>query len=248
MKYYSILLACIAFIMTTFTAAAVPVKWDGYCPPCTLLDKNKCRERPCQQHNIMPGDEYSGIQTSGDKWITLAAAEGLKSVQHGGGPFGAVIVQIDDKTGAVIRSWANHNHVTEWHDPTAHAEVSVIRDAAKQLGVFELGHIRQRESKLPQPSEWSHCVIYSSVEPCPMCLAAIYWSGIETMVFAATKYDAAVHGVNFSDKLIYDEIQLPYAKRQYMRVQHANIDNSLDAFNYYKRSADVKRYGEVDKQ
>jgi tRNA(Arg) A34 adenosine deaminase TadA len=216
--------------------------WDGYCPECTLKDKTLCAQRACQKQNLIEGRVYQGIQSKGDAWMKMAAEEALKSVQNGGGPFGAVIVQVDDHSGKVIRYWVNHNHVAEWADPTAHAEVTTIRAAAKELGVLDLGHINKKDSKLTQPSEWSHCVIYSSAEPCPMCLSAIYWAGIKNLIFAATRYDAAVKGVNFDDKMIYEELALPYVKRKYMHVVHANSDNSLDAFNYYKRS-DVARYG-----
>lgn len=220
----------------------LPKRWDKYCPQCTLSDKSQCEQVPCQKSNLMPGTVYHGVQSAGDAWMKMASEEGLKSVQNGGGPFGAVIVQVDDASGKVIRYWVNHNHVVEWMDPTAHAEVTTIRAAAKELGVLNLGHINQKDTKMPQPSEWSHCVIYSSVEPCPMCLAAIYWAGIKKLAFAATRFDAAVKGVNFSDEMIYEDLALPYSKRKHMSVVHANVDNSLDAFNFYKRD-DVARYG-----
>lgn len=222
----------------------LPKVWDGYCPDCTLKDQSQCQQRPCQKQNIMKGTIYQGIQAKGDPWMKMASEEALKSVQNGGGPFGAVIVQIDDATGKVIRYWVNHNHVAEWSDPTAHAEVTTIRSATKELGVLNLGHINKKDAKLPQPSEWSHCVIYSSAESCPMCLSAIYWSGIKNVAFAATRFDAAVKGDSFDDKMIYDEFARPYAKRKHMQVVHSNIGNSLDAFNYYKRS-NVARYGDV---
>lgn len=221
----------------------LPKLSDNYCPECTLTDKKLCQERPCQKGNLMPGIIYQGIQTQGDPWMKMAAEEALKSVKNGGGPFGAVIIQIDDETRKVIRYWVNHNHVAEWNDPTAHAEVTTIRAATKELGVLDLNHINKKDSKLPQPGEWSHAVIYSSAEPCPMCLSAIYWSGIKYLAFAATRFDADAKGVNFGDEMIYDEIARPYVKRKHMYVVHANINNSLDAFNYYKRS-NVKRYGE----
>lgn len=230
-------------VLTHQEYAKLPKKWDGYCPECTLTDQSKCKSRPCQEYNLLVGTIYQGAQTKGDPWMKMASDEALKSVQNEGGPFGAVIVQIDDSSGKVIRYWVNHNHVTEWNDPTAHAEVSTIRAATKELGVLNLGHINKKDSKLAQPSEWSHCVIYSSAEPCPMCLSAIYWAGIKNLAFAATRYDAAAKGVDFGDQMIYEELARPYAKRQHMHAVHANIDNSLDAFNYYKRS-NVLRYGE----
>jgi guanine deaminase len=229
--------------LTAQAYQALPKTWDNYCPPCTLKDKTQCEQRPCQKHNLLIGAVYQGIETKGDPWMKMASAEALKSVQNGGGPFGVVIVQVDDASGKVLRYWTNHNHVVEWTDPTAHAEVTTIRAAARELGVLDLGHINKKDSKLAQPGEWSHCVLYSSAESCPMCLSAIYWAGIKNLVFAATRYDAAAKGVGFDDKMIYDELARPYAKRKHMHVVHANIDNSLDAFNYYKRS-DVKRYGD----
>ncbi len=231
-------------ILTAQEFQKLPKTWDGYCPECTLKDKSLCKQVPCQEHNLMIGTVYQGIQTKGDPWIKMASEEALKSVQNGGGPFGAVILQVDDASNKVIRYWINHNHVAEWSDPTAHAEVTAIRTAAKDLGVLDLGHINKKDSKLDQPSEWSHCVMYSSAESCPMCVAATYWAGIKEVAFAATRFDAAVKGVDFDDKMIYEEFARPYAKRQHMQVVHANTGNSLDAFNYYKRN-NVARYGET---
>ena len=230
-------------VLTAQEYQKLPKKWDGYCPECTLKDKNMCKQVPCQEHNLMIGTVYQGIQAQGDPWMKMASEEALKSVQNGGGPFGTVILQVDDTSGKVIRYWVNHNHVAEWSDPTAHAEVTTIRAAAKDLGVLDLGHINKKDAKLSQPGEWSHCVLYSSAESCPMCAAATYWAGIKYVAFAATRYDAAVKGVDFDDKMIYAEFARPYAKRQHMHVVHANTGNSLDAFNYYKRS-NVARYGD----
>lgn len=229
-------------VLTAKEYQQLPKKWDGYCPKCTLKNKDECKQRPCQEQNLLVGSVYQGIQAKGDPWMKMASEEALKSVQNGGGPFGVVILQIDDATGKILRYWINHNHVAEWTDPTAHAEVTTIRTAARELGVLDLGHINKKDSKLPQSSEWSHCVLYSSAESCPMCLSAIYWAGIRQVAFAATRFDAAVKGVDFDDKMIYDELARPYAKRQHMHVVHSNIDNSLDAFNYYKRD-NVARYG-----
>ncbi|MEO8400288.1 MAG: nucleoside deaminase [Gammaproteobacteria bacterium] len=231
--------------LTATEFKTLPKTWDGYCPPCVLKNKSQCEARPCQKYNLMQGNIYQGIQAKNDPWMKMANEEGLKSVQNGGGPFGVVILQIDDNSKKIIRYWVNHNHVTEWSDPTAHAEITTIRAASRELGVLDLGHINKNESKLSQPSEWSHCVLYSSVESCPMCLSAIYWAGIKQVAFAATRYDADANGVNFSDKMIYEELARSYAKREHMEVVHSNTDNSLDAFNYYKRQ-NVARYGVAD--
>jgi tRNA(Arg) A34 adenosine deaminase TadA len=114
---------------------------------------------------------------------------------HRGGPFGAVIVGPD---GQVVGEGCNQ--VTSTNDPTAHAEVSAIRAACAALGTFQL----------------DGCRLYSSCEPCPMCLAAAYWARVEEIVYGASREDAAVAG--FDDAFIYDEIGLaPGARRLSMR-------------------------------
>ena len=113
-----------------------------------------------------------------------------EGIENGHGPFGALI----GKDGKII-AMAN-NKVVLLHDPTAHAEVLAIREAASLLKKHDL----------------SECVMYTSCEPCPMCLGAIYWSGIKKVVYASDRYDAEKSG--FSDKLIYDEILLDPAERK----------------------------------
>lgn len=210
-----------------------------YCPPCTL-EANLCR--PCQTVSDASHSSYQGIAVAGDPWATLASQAALASVQQGGGPFGAVILQLDSETNEVLRYWVNHNRVIINSDPTAHAEMNAIRAAASEMGVFHLGEVRQVESRLPQPGPVSRCVLYSSGEPCPMCLAAIYWAGIEALYFNSTVADAEAPGVDFSDAAIYEELAKPLAART-MRIRRSNVANALDAFNYYKRN-DVGRYGE----
>lgn len=111
-------------------------------------------------------------------------------VQGKGGPFGCVIV----KNGQVIGQGCNS--VLDTNDPTAHAEVVAIRDACKNLGSFQL----------------EGCYLYTSCEPCPMCLGAIYWARPERVFFANTKKDAAAIG--FDDQFIYEELELPLNKRK----------------------------------
>ena len=111
------------------------------------------------------------------------------NVESGGGPFGAVIV----KDGKIIGKGANS--VTKQNDPTAHAEIVAIRNAAKKLGTFDL----------------SGCTIYTSCEPCPMCLGAIYWAHLSKIYYGNTKKDAAKAG--FNDSFIYKEMALPVDKR-----------------------------------
>lgn len=118
-----------------------------------------------------------------------------ESVKSGGGPFGAVIV----KNGNIIAEASNG--VTKNNDPTGHAEINAIRKAAKALQNFDL----------------SGCEIYSSCEPCPMCLGAIYWAGLDRLYFANTKEDAAK--IEFDDQFIYEEIEKPYAERKLITKQ-----------------------------
>jgi tRNA(Arg) A34 adenosine deaminase TadA len=116
-------------------------------------------------------------------YLTLTAAISRRGMENrAGGPFGAVIV----KDGVVIaEGW---NEVTSDFDPTAHAEVSAIRRACRALQTFSL----------------QGAVLYSSCEPCPMCLGAVYWARLDRLVFANTRWDAAAIG--FDDNWIYDEI------------------------------------------
>jgi tRNA(Arg) A34 adenosine deaminase TadA len=121
--------------------------------------------------------------------LQRAIALAKRSIQNGGGPFGAIIT----REGKILAE-AN-NMVVSSHDPTAHAEVLAIRKAAAALKSHDL----------------SDCIIYASCEPCPMCLGAIYWSGIKRVVYAADRKDAAAAG--FNDSLIYDEIILNPSER-----------------------------------
>ena len=118
-----------------------------------------------------------------------------KEILNGGGPFGAVIVK-DDKIIAEAS-----NRVVLNSDPTAHAEILAIRQAASVL----------------QSHELNGCTLYSSCEPCPMCLGAIYWSGIKKVVYGCNRADAESAG--FSDKMIYDEIMLDPSKRKILFVR-----------------------------
>lgn len=114
----------------------------------------------------------------------------VENIKNGGGPFGAVIV----KDGKVIATGVNR--VTANNDPTAHAEVCAIRAACEALGTFTL----------------EGCDIYSSCEPCPMCLGAIYWAHLDHLYYGANKHDAADAG--FDDQFIYEELEQPIASRR----------------------------------
>lgn len=141
----------------------------------------------------------------------------IESVKHGGGPFGAVIV----KEGKIIAEAANR--VTLDNDPTAHAEVNAIRQAARSLGRFDL----------------SGCDIYTSCEPCPMCLGAIYWAHLDHIYYGCNRRDAADAG--FDDEFIYEELSLAPAERQKM-MEVLLPDESLAAFRMWKEKKDKKRY------
>jgi guanine deaminase len=126
-----------------------------------------------------------------DKLFLLKAVEIAKNgINAGGGPFGALIV----KDGKIIAE--AYNRVVLTSDPTAHAEVLAIREASSLLGTHDL----------------KECTLYTSCEPCPMCLGAIYWAGIEKVVYACDRIDAENAG--FSDKLIYEEILVSPANRK----------------------------------
>ena len=138
-------------------------------------------------------------------------------VKSAGGPFGAVIV----KDGILIAK--STNKVTLKNDPTAHAEVSVIRLACKKLKTYDL----------------SGCVIYASCEPCPMCLSAIYWARIDTIFYANTKENAA--SIGFDDQFIYDEINLDKGSRKLKMEQILSLE-AYHAFELWKQSDRKKEY------
>jgi len=185
------------------------------------------------------GHMYTDILVEPSRWITEACDEARVSVDAGGGPFGAILIQVDDETNQVLRYWRDHNHVTEYKDPTAHAEVSVIRSACHQLNVYDLGAISRTESRLPQVGETSHCEIYSSCEPCPMCYAAIRWARIPVLVFSATRHEASSPDVGFSDNEVYEDLGKSYRDRG-INVYQAVCPGSLEAFEAWKRSGNPR--------
>lgn len=158
----------------------------------------------------MKGDDEQYLREAID-----LAREGME--RGDGGPFGCVIV----KDGTIVGR--GNNRVTSTNDPTAHAEVVAIREACKALGDFQL----------------SGCVLYTSCEPCPMCLGAIYWARPDRIVFAATREDAADAG--FDDQLIYDELPLPYPERR-IPTQHLMRTEGLSVFSSWKSKSDKVRY------
>ena len=176
---------------------------------------------------------YQGTQAEPNRWIVMACEEAKRSVEAGGGPFGAVLLQIGDETGMIMRLWRDHNRVTEYSDPTAHAEVMVIRAACRELGTYDLGSIDGDE-------ETSHCELYSSCEPCPMCYSAVVWARIPVLVFSATRADASDPEVGFSDEEIHSELKKDYQVRS-VRVYQATCGNTMEAFELWKKS-DNPRY------
>jgi tRNA(Arg) A34 adenosine deaminase TadA len=183
---------------------------------------------------------YLGIEYLGNKWIERACEIARQSVENGGGPFGAVILQIDSESNRVLRFWEASNSVTKFNDPTAHAEILAIRSACASLGVFNLGEIEKEKSKLEQPNPVSHCILVSSCEPCPMCYSAIEWARIPELYFAATRFDAAQPGIDFSDNKIYEELKKPYCSRK-IKVHWCTVQNSLEAFKLWK-SVEKQQY------
>lgn len=148
-----------------------------------------------------------------EKSIQLA----LENVQNGGGPFGALVV----KEGKIIATGVNQ--VTISLDPTAHAEIVAIRKACQSLRDFQLGG----------------CDIYCSCEPCPMCLAAIYWARPAQVFFAATGADAADAG--FEDTFVKDQICLPYPAQQ-LAIAQLHHYKALAPFQAWKAKLDKIAY------
>jgi tRNA(Arg) A34 adenosine deaminase TadA len=141
-----------------------------------------------------------------------------QGMQEGhGGPFGAVVV----KNGGIIGR--GFNRVITSNDPTAHAEVTAIRDACKFLNHFQL----------------DNCVIYTSCEPCPMCMGAIYWARPAAVYYANLRTDAA--GIGFDDEFIYQEIGLPLNNRKLLMIPLLR-DEALPAFAKWQKMGGKKVY------
>ena len=148
------------------------------------------------------------------KFMRMAIALATENVRSGkGGPFGAVVV----RNGEVLSAMANT--VTSTNDPTAHAEVNAIRSACARLGTFQL----------------DGCDVYTSCEPCPMCLAALYWSRCRAIFYGNTAQDAAAAG--FDDSFLYDEVKRPISER---RIPIAQVlgDEAIASFEAWTRSTE----------
>lgn len=152
-----------------------------------------------------------------DELMRKAIELSVENVNNGGGPFGAVIA----RGGEIVATGVNR--VTANNDPTAHAEVSAIRAAASRLGTFDL----------------SDCEIYTSCEPCPMCLGAIYWARLGKMYFANTKDDAK--GIGFDDSFIYEELALPRDCRK-LSSEAMMRNEAIRAFELWASKDDKVEY------
>jgi guanine deaminase len=143
------------------------------------------------------------------------AREGVEKGK--GGPFGCVIV----RNGEVVGKGCNG--VTSTNDPTAHAEIMAIRDACQRLGDYQL----------------SDCDVYTSCEPCPMCLGALYWSRPRRVVYASTRHEAA--DIGFDDAFIYREIGLPDEERKISFV-HMPVEATRELFDLWREKGNKRLY------
>ena len=157
------------------------------------------------------------ITAANERFMREAIRLADESVERGGGPFGAVIVK-DNK---IIASGSNC--VTLDNDPTAHAEVSAIREACRVLGTFNL----------------EGCILYTSCEPCPMCLGAIYWAGISGIYYGNTRKDAAA--IDFADDFIYEEFVRPLDRRS-LPIMPLLRDEALHTFRKWAEKTDKAVY------
>ena len=156
-------------------------------------------------------------ETTKRKFMREAIRLSVENIDENGGPFGAVIV----KDGEIIATGTNR--VVPECDPTAHAEVTAIRNAAERLGSFDL----------------SGCEIYTSCEPCPMCLGAIYWARIDKMYYGNDKEDAK--RIGFDDSLIYSEIALDMSRRS-LSSERMLHEEALVAFGKWTAKEDKTEY------
>ena len=152
-----------------------------------------------------------------NKFMSRAIELSIESVNNGTGPFGAVVV----KNEKIIAEGSNK--VTSTNDPTAHGEIVAIREACKQLNNFSL----------------SGCELYSSCEPCPLCLSAIYWARINKIYYANTREDA--RKIDFDDSFIYSEIKKNIDERKIPMTQMMR-DEALKAFELWDKKKDKIKY------
>jgi guanine deaminase len=153
-----------------------------------------------------------------EQWMERAHNLATESVEQGTGPFGCVITDAANQLVA-----EGHNRVSELVDPTAHAEIVAIRRACLQRGTFDL----------------SGCHLYSSCEPCPMCLSAIYWARIHQVSYGSTRHDAA--DIGFSDAFIYDELDKEIDDRS-VHMKRVRSHNEGEGFALWSEKSDKVEY------
>ena len=183
---------------------------------CNNFNKIFIDEAEKALHN----QDYDSVKNEDqhDQFMQEAIKLAIDGVHNNeGGPFGCIIV----KDGEIIGK--GNNKVTSTNDPTAHAEIIAIRDACLNLNSFQL----------------KGCTIYTSCEPCPMCLGAIYWARPDKVYFASNKTDAA--NVGFDDAFIYKEIDLDYTKRS-IEFEQKSRKEALKAFKLWEEKEDKTKY------
>lgn len=183
---------------------------------CNNFNKKFLEEaaKTMKENNLEPVPNTKNHQYFMNEAVN-AAINGMTANE--GGPFGCVIV----KDGKIIGR--GNNKVTSTNDPTAHAEVTAIRDACKNLNTFQL----------------DDCIIYTSCEPCPMCLGAIYWARPLKVYYGSNQEDAA--NIGFDDQFIYDEIPLPYSERS-IPFEQCEREIALKPFQLWSSKEDKTEY------
>jgi len=157
-----------------------------------------------------------GNQTN-EEFMRMAIRMSVENIERGGGPFAAIIV----KNGEIVSTGINR--VAEENDPTAHAEINAIRSATQKLQRFKL----------------TDCVLFTTCEPCPMCLGAVYWAGIPAIYYGNSREDAGKFG--FDDSHIYQQIGMALDNRQ-VRFTRILGQEAIEAFNYWDQKSDKIQY------
>jgi len=152
-----------------------------------------------------------------EEFMRMAIRMSVENIERGGGPFAALIV----KNGEVVSTGINS--VAEENDPTAHAEINAIRSATQKLQRFKL----------------TDCVLFTTCEPCPMCLGAVYWAGIPKIYYGNSREDAGKYG--FDDSHIYQQIGMALDNRQ-VRFTRILGKEAIEAFNYWDQKSDKIQY------
>ena len=152
-----------------------------------------------------------------NRFMMRAIELSKKSIDEGGGPFGCIIV----KDNNIIAE--GYNQVTKNNDPTAHAEIVTIRKACNTLNTFDLSNV----------------ILFTSCEPCPMCLSAIYWAHINKIYYGNSRKDAVL--IDFDDEHIYNELKLDINQRK-IQMSQINNQEALEAFKLWKKTENKTKY------